>query len=85
MDGKTCQNSHDAAAGLGPLHIVSAWASEEGLALGQVATQGHRTMKSCHSGTYDYIISTTQGGIPMAIPLPTALASVPDLRRETKN
>jgi predicted transposase YbfD/YdcC len=38
IDGKTCRGSHDAAQGLGPLHIVSAWASEEGIALGQVAT-----------------------------------------------
>jgi len=38
IDGKTCRRSHDAANGLGPLHIVSAWASEEGIALGQVAT-----------------------------------------------
>jgi len=38
IDGKTCRGSHDAANGLGPLHIVSAWASEEGIALGQVAT-----------------------------------------------
>jgi predicted transposase YbfD/YdcC len=38
IDGKTCRRSHDAAHGLGPLHIVSAWASEEGIALGQVAT-----------------------------------------------
>jgi predicted transposase YbfD/YdcC len=38
VDGKTCRRSHDAGEGLGPLHIVSAWASEEGLALGQVAT-----------------------------------------------
>ena len=37
VDGKTCRGSHDAAQGLGPLHIVSAWASEEGIALGQVA------------------------------------------------
>jgi predicted transposase YbfD/YdcC len=37
LDGKTCRRSHDAAHGLGPLHIVSAWASEEGIALGQVA------------------------------------------------
>jgi len=29
----------DAANGLGALHIVSAWASEEGIALGQVATE----------------------------------------------
>jgi predicted transposase YbfD/YdcC len=39
LDGKTCRGSHDAARGLGPLHIVSAWASEEGIALGQVATE----------------------------------------------
>jgi predicted transposase YbfD/YdcC len=39
IDGKTCRGSHDAARELGPLHIVSAWASEEGIALGQVATE----------------------------------------------
>jgi predicted transposase YbfD/YdcC len=39
IDGKTCRRSHDAAEGVGPLHIVSAWASEEGIALGQVATE----------------------------------------------
>src|SRR4051794_2464741 len=39
IDGKTCRRSHDATQGLGPLHIVSAWASEEGIALGQVATE----------------------------------------------
>jgi predicted transposase YbfD/YdcC len=39
IDGKTCRRSHDAAKQLGPLHIVSAWASEEGIALGQVATE----------------------------------------------
>jgi predicted transposase YbfD/YdcC len=38
IDGKTCRRSHDASKELGPLHIVSAWASEEGIALGQVAT-----------------------------------------------
>jgi predicted transposase YbfD/YdcC len=38
IDGKTCRGSHDDAKGLGALHIVSAWASEEGIALGQVAT-----------------------------------------------
>jgi predicted transposase YbfD/YdcC len=38
IDGKTCRGSHDAAKGLGALHIVSAWAGEEGVALGQVAT-----------------------------------------------
>jgi DDE family transposase len=40
IDGKTCRGSHDAGKSLGPLHIVSAWASEEGIALGQVATDG---------------------------------------------
>lgn len=39
IDGKTCRRSHDAAHGLGPLHVVSAWASEHGIALGQVATE----------------------------------------------
>jgi predicted transposase YbfD/YdcC len=39
IDGKTCRRSHDASQDLGPLHIVSAWAAEEGIALGQVATQ----------------------------------------------
>jgi predicted transposase YbfD/YdcC len=38
IDGKTCRRSHDAAKDLGALHIVSAWATEEGIALGQVAT-----------------------------------------------
>jgi predicted transposase YbfD/YdcC len=39
IDGKTCRGSHDAGKGLGALHIVSAWASEEGICLGQVATE----------------------------------------------
>jgi len=39
VDGKTCRSSHDAGKELGALHIVSAWASEEGIALGQVATE----------------------------------------------
>ncbi len=39
IDGKTCRGSHDRSQGLGALHVVSAWASEEGIALGQVATE----------------------------------------------
>lgn len=39
IDGKTLRRSHDAPQGLGPLHIVSAWASEHGITLGQVATE----------------------------------------------
>jgi predicted transposase YbfD/YdcC len=38
VDGKTCRGSHDAAKDLGALQIVSAWASAQGIALGQVAT-----------------------------------------------
>jgi predicted transposase YbfD/YdcC len=38
IDGKTLRRSHDRSAGRGPLHVVSAWATEHGLALGQVAT-----------------------------------------------
>jgi predicted transposase YbfD/YdcC len=39
IDGKTMRRSHDCAGGLGPLHLVSAWASEQGIALGQIATE----------------------------------------------
>ena len=35
LDGKTARRSHDAKDGLGPLHVVTAWAGEYGLALGQ--------------------------------------------------
>ncbi|MGL5095955.1 MAG: ISAs1 family transposase, partial [Planctomycetia bacterium] len=38
IDGKTCRGSHDRGKGLGPLHLVSAWAGKHGIALGQVAT-----------------------------------------------
>ncbi|HQX53962.1 MAG TPA: ISAs1 family transposase [Planctomycetaceae bacterium] len=39
IDGKTMRRSHDRAKGLGPMHMVSAWLSEFGLTLGQVATE----------------------------------------------
>ena len=39
IDGKTLRRSHDARNGLGPLHLVSVWASANGLSLGQVATE----------------------------------------------
>ena len=39
IDGKSMRRSHDRRRGLGPLHLVSAWASEHGLSLGQVATE----------------------------------------------
>ena len=39
IDGKTLRRSHDSANGLGPLHLVSAWATDNGLSLGQVATE----------------------------------------------
>jgi predicted transposase YbfD/YdcC len=37
VDGKTVRRSHDRRKGLGALHLVSVWASEFGLSLGQVA------------------------------------------------
>jgi predicted transposase YbfD/YdcC len=39
IDGKTLRRSHDSRNGLGPLHLVSAWATNHGLSLGQVATE----------------------------------------------
>jgi len=44
IDGKTMRRSHDRASGLGPLHLVSAWASEQGIALGQIATEEKRNI-----------------------------------------
>ena len=35
IDGKMARRSHDAKKDLGPLHVVTAWAGEYGLALGQ--------------------------------------------------
>jgi predicted transposase YbfD/YdcC len=35
IDGKTARRSHDARRDLGPIHVVSAWCGELGLALGQ--------------------------------------------------
>ena len=40
IDGKCCRGSHDRSTELSALHILSAWASEQGIALGQVATEG---------------------------------------------
>jgi predicted transposase YbfD/YdcC len=37
LDGKTARRSHDASNDLGALHVVTAWAGEFGLALGQRA------------------------------------------------
>lgn len=38
--GKTLRRSFHRAAGLGPLHLVSAWATDQHLTLGQVAVDG---------------------------------------------
>jgi predicted transposase YbfD/YdcC len=40
IDGKTLCGSRRGTSGLGPLHLVSAWASENHLILGQVAVAG---------------------------------------------
>jgi predicted transposase YbfD/YdcC len=38
IDGKTLRRSHDRAHGREPIHMVSAWARENGLVLGQIKT-----------------------------------------------
>lgn len=40
LDGKALRRSHQRGAGLGPLHMVSAWASKSRLVLAQVAVPG---------------------------------------------
>jgi predicted transposase YbfD/YdcC len=40
IDGKTLRGSRDRSAALGPLHLVSAWATQQQLTLGQVAVEG---------------------------------------------
>jgi predicted transposase YbfD/YdcC len=40
VDGKTLRGSHDRPAGRAALHLVSAWAADSGLVLGQVAVGG---------------------------------------------
>lgn len=39
IDGKTLRRSYDRGAGLGPIHMVSAWAKANGVCLGQVKTE----------------------------------------------
>lgn len=38
IDGKTLRRSHDRQANLKPLHLLSVWATERGLTLGQIST-----------------------------------------------
>jgi len=38
IDGKTARRSHNRGKGQGPLHVVSAWACQQRLSLGQIAT-----------------------------------------------
>ena len=40
IDGKTLRRTFDRARGLGALHLVSAWATRNGITLGQVAVDG---------------------------------------------
>ncbi len=40
VDGKTLRRSYDRAEAKSPLHLVSAWAAEQRLALGQLAVDG---------------------------------------------
>ena len=39
IDGKALRGTRSTAKGLGALHLVSAWASQQGLTLGQVAVE----------------------------------------------
>src|SRR4051812_30710726 len=39
VDGKTLRPSHDRGSGKAALHLVSAWAADSGLVVGQVATE----------------------------------------------
>src|SRR5437588_2317416 len=39
LDGKALRGTRSTAKGLGALHLVSAWASQQGLTLGQVAVE----------------------------------------------
>jgi hypothetical protein len=39
IDGKTLRRPHDSGNGLGPLHLVSAWATKSGKSLGQAVTE----------------------------------------------
>lgn len=39
IDGKTLRRSHDHRKGLGPMHLVSVWAVDYGVSLGQLATE----------------------------------------------
>lgn len=39
IDGKCLRGSHDRGRGLGALYLVNAWATEKGIALGQLATE----------------------------------------------
>ena len=41
IDGKTLRGCHDRANGRGPLHIVSAWATENRMVLGRTRTSAH--------------------------------------------
>ena len=40
LDGKTIRHSFDAATGQAALHLISAWATENGLSLGQLKVDG---------------------------------------------
>lgn len=41
VDGKTLRRSHDRGNGQGPLHLISAWATETGVSLGQRKVADH--------------------------------------------
>ena len=48
IDGKTLRGSYDRNAGQSALHMVTAWASQQRLVLGQVKVEAHRTRNYSH-------------------------------------
>lgn len=53
LDGKTIRHSFDATTGKSALHLVSAWASENGLALGQVKVDKKGDYVLCLKGNHE--------------------------------
>lgn len=49
LDGKTMRGSGDKQTGGKPLHIVSAWTSENNMVLGQVKTDEKSNLPSRHT------------------------------------
>lgn len=74
IDGKTRRRSHDRANGRTALHLVSAWATEQGLVLGQVAVDDHANELGAIPAVLDALALERTVVTIDAIGCPTALA-----------